>query len=71
MDLIKNVDVPNNMLNYHILDIDTCYPNSRNPNVQTPEEFYALKQSIKGTDGNEAQPILVRKIGTDKYEIVD
>jgi len=53
--------------------IENIYPNSWNVNYMSPKMFEALKESIRisGPEYMKLNPIMVRKIKKDQYEIID
>ena len=53
--------------------IEQIYRNSWNVNSMTPKKFESLKESIRETKGEflKYNPILIRELEKDKYEIVD
>jgi len=61
------------MLQLIKIPIEAIQPNEWNPNVMTEEEYEKLKKSIEITNGEylEENPIMVRSINDELYEIID
>lgn len=53
------------------LDIDKIQPNTFNPNVMDEETFEALKHFCRTFGAEQLDPIWVRRIGIDRFEIID